>query len=375
MSRGLLVRLFVLGTLLILASCKKQSKKTEKVIEFAPAEFTEIESLAELHLDARVNALVKGRSDADADSFLAEADRLKPIGRYEDAAVNYLAALKLDPKHVLARYQFACNLALWGHRRMAIATIRQAIDDGFWGYEMMKDDDDLESIRKSPEFNQMLAKVKERYSVEAAKRVGQSRVVVPEGDPPAKGWPVVVFLHGMGDHAGAYVGHAEEAAELGYAGLALSGPVVQWDNQHAWPSENFETTHNHLQKVLADHQGRSKLNPERVFLVGFSQGAVHAAGLLASHPGSYSGAIVLSPGGPPGVPRKLDGRGPPRPMCVIYGQKELLGNVVEARDCAAVWKNAKWPLLEEKHPGTHHFPFDWESRFSRLLKWLDQNSK
>jgi predicted esterase len=375
MTRDLLIRIFVSCMLLASVSCKKPSAKSEKTIEFAPAEFTEVDSLAALQLDAQVAALVKGKSDADAESFLAKADLLKPIGRYEDAAANYLAALKLDPKHVLARYQLACNLALWGHRRLAISTLQQLIDNGFWGYEMMREDDDLESIQKSPEFKVMLAKVNERYPAEAAKRAGKWHIALPDGNPPAKGWLVVMFLHGMGDHAGAYIPNAEAAAENGFAGIAVSGPVVQWENRHAWPSEDFETTHEHLQKVLGNYRDRNVLDTSRVFLVGFSQGAVHAAGLLASHPNLYSGAIVLSPGGPPGVPKKLNGKSSPRPMCVIHGEKELLGNVMEARACASVWKNAGWPLLEEKHSGTHHFPSDWDERFPRLLKWLAQNSK
>src|ERR1051326_7316757 len=374
MKRFIICSGFLVAIAFVLTSCSR-STSTSKSVELPVSSADEANSLSELRLDDQVAAILRGGAPSVVESLVREADDLKGGEQYADAAAHYLAALRVQPKHLWARYQLAGDLALWGHRRLALSTLRQAITDGFWGYEMMRGDTDFESIKDDPEFASMLASIMGRYATEAKKHEGRSFIRAPQGTPPARGWPIVIFLHGMGDRADAYVPNAESASEQGYAGIAVSAPVVQWENQYAWPSEKVETTHAYLQKVLDGYRERKDLDRSRVFLVGFSQGAVHAAGLLAQHSRDYSGAIILSPGGPPGIPQTLEKTASARPLCAIHGEKEHPICLQSAESCVGLWKKAKWPVLQETHPGGHQIPEDFEDRFPRLMKWLEQNSK
>ena len=385
--RTFAARLSIVAMALAVASCSQSGSSVEtspriqiEIPRLSPISSGDsadsgVESLAALNLDGKVDALLKKEPDTKPKMLVMLADIKKSSRNHAEAAVYYLAAIRRDPKLMIARYQFACNLALWGHRRLALETIRKAVDDGFWGYEMMRTDDDFASIQDSPEFKTLLTKVKDRYPAEAAKRAGKPHLRVPEGKSPVKGWPIIVFLHGYGDRGESYIPHAEYAAVNGFAGIAISGPVVQWEDQFAWPSDRFETTHGFLQQNMEQFRDRKDLDRKRVFLVGFSQGAVHAAGLLASHPEAYAGGIALSPGGDPGVPKAVKTGERACPLCVIHGKRELLGNILEANSCATAWKRANWPVLEETHPDRHQFPEDWDERFPRLLKWLMKNGK
>jgi predicted esterase len=199
-------------------------------------------------------------------------------------------------------------------------------------------------------------------------------VRTPKGDRPPKGWPVLLFLHGAGDYGGAHAVHAESAAEHGFFAIAPSGPFSTRRAGRAWPAHGFAVTDQYLQEILARWEEREQMDRTRVFLCGFSQGATHAIGLLLSRPEEYRGALALSPGEGPAIPTTLKSACRPRPLYVIYGRKEFRVFRKKAQRCAALWQRAKWPCLLETHPGSHHFPGDWDSRFPRLVGWLESAS-
>src|SRR5262249_53151283 len=220
-------------------------------------------------------------------------------GEFSEAEAHYLAALKMRPRLTMATYQLACNYALWGRKKQAMETLKKAVDGGFWGYAMMKDDEDLVNIHSDAGYQGLLDTVKDRYAKEAPKQVGGSLLVLPDGDVPKSGWPVLLMLHGFGDCKENYQSMAQDAADHGLAGIAVSGPLVQYQKRFSWPTDSFETTHKFLSEILQKYDDKP-LDHSRVFLLGFSQGAQHAAALTAMHPESYAGAIVISPGGQPG---------------------------------------------------------------------------
>jgi predicted esterase len=317
-----------------------------------------------------VEAAIKENPTWNANQFLAHGDGLKSIGQYAEAAIAYLAALHFDPKHLYGRYQLACNLSLWGEEDLAMASLLDVVRDGFWGYEMMKDDDDLERVKQKPQFHLLLEEVKKRYPAEASKRTGKSYLCVPQGQAPAKGWPIVLFLHGYGDRSDSYVGLAEAATRNGFAGVAAPGPIVQWENRYRWPTDSFAVTHTYLQSVLDGYRDHKDLDRGRVFLCGLSQGATQGVGLVASFPESYEGAIAVSPGGMSPVPTEVKPSARPRPLYVTYGDQEAQFVVQRAGQCMDLWKQAGHPVLLQSHPGGHQFPADWGERFPRILEWL-----
>jgi predicted esterase len=195
-------------------------------------------------------------------------------------------------------------------------------------------------------------------------------VRIPDEPSSPQGWPVLLFLHGCGERGSSYVVHAQAAANHGFAGIAVSGPLPTRNGGYSWPG-GLAATHDHLEALLSRLSGRVPLDRRRVFLCGFSQGATHDAyGLLLSHPQNYRGAIVLSPGeGPP--PPAIEKAGTAaRPLYLAHGQKEYRAFRQRARKWAALWRRRGWPCWLEAHAGGHHFPADWGSRFPAVLGWL-----
>jgi predicted esterase len=321
------------------------------------------------HPNPRVDEILKQHTMGDAEELLQTADILKAQSDFAEAEAHYLAALKMRPKLTMATYQLACNYALWGRKEQALETLKKAVDAGFWGYAMMKDDEDLVNIRQAPDYQGLLEKVKERYAVQAPKQVGGSLLVLPDNDVPKSGWPVLVILHGFGDCKENYQSMAQNAAEHGFAGIAVSGPLVLFERRFGWPTDSFESTHRFLTEQLQKYDEKS-LDRSRVFLLGFSQGAEHAAALTALHPDVYAGAIVLSPGGQPGPNLATRAKNPARPLYLTFGVREPAGNRDLAKHWADDWRKAGWPVREEEHKGGHHFPTDWDEQFPKVLEWL-----
>jgi predicted esterase len=317
---------------------------------------------------ALVEQLLDG--DLDARGWRRLGDWHKGRRRYPEAAIHYLIALRTNPKLRYAAYQLACTFSLWGQKDLALKWLERAVELGFWGYPVLEDDDDLSALRGDSRFKACLAKVRAAYPLEAKKNPGQRVVSWPKGlKKPAEGWPVLVFLHGWGDNALSYRSLAKKASELGLVGVALPGPVALMQGSFRWSKTGYASTHSYVQKHLAGLAEKG-LDTKRVYLLGFSQGAHHAAGLCAGYPEHYRGALVLSPGGEAPLPTKLLKPERLRRIVLTLGETEDSANKEEAAKLEALWTAAKWPLTKIVHKGGHAFPKDFDERFAKLVAWV-----
>jgi predicted esterase len=200
-------------------------------------------------------------------------------------------------------------------------------------------------------------------------------VWMPKGDPPPRGWPVLVFLHGCGGTGNEHAPHAIAATEFGLAGITLPGPIRALGSGYAWPADGFRTTHEYLRDTLARCQGRLQFNPSQRLLCGFSQGATHVIGLLSTEPAEYAAGIALSPGEGPPIPdpdRTQPGRAA---LYVAHGAREFPVFRKKAKRCEMAWRRAGWPILLETHSGSHHMPYDWATRFPRIIRWFTEQDR
>ena len=90
-------------------------------------------------------------------------DALKILGnlytqdkQYEAGLMIDLKLIRLLPEDPNVHYNLACSFALLGRSKQALDTLRKAIIHGYKDYRHMKDDEDLASLRGSPEFQEIL---------------------------------------------------------------------------------------------------------------------------------------------------------------------------------------------------------------------------
>ena len=64
--------------------------------------------------------------------------------------------IQLKPKDSLAHYNLACSYALLKQPDLALSTLRKALEFGYRDFRYIRQDRDLDPIRKDPRFKKLL---------------------------------------------------------------------------------------------------------------------------------------------------------------------------------------------------------------------------
>jgi predicted esterase len=310
---------------------------------------------------------------AKATELMRQGDALKSQQQYADAEAVYRQAIDADPTFPYPRYQLACNYELKGDQKSSVPQFEKAIELGLDDYPTVLDDSELGSIRNRRDFKDMLMKVRERYLKTAESRVGQPIAVRPPGAKPASGWPAILLLHGYGDTNISYLDHADLWAQFGFIAVAVPGSVPAHDGRFIWDQKSADPTQNDVRAILDSPLLVGLIDPKRVYLHGFSQGALHSMILTMEHPDQYAGVVAVSPGGSIAErivqPKLPDGAG--RLRCVfVHGDQEAYALPIE-KAWRAACEQSKWKYLSLTHPGSHHFPRNWVEKQPEIVAFLN----
>ena len=137
--------------------------------------------------------------------------------------------------------------------------------------------------------------------------------VMRRGPAPAQARLAVILVHGRGDSAAGILGLADEFAAADVTWIAPQAAGNTWyPYSFMSPIEKNEpgiTSGLGVIAGLVDGLGADGVPPERIVLMGFSQGACLSQEFAARHARRYHAVIGLSGGliGPPGTPRDYIG--------------------------------------------------------------------
>lgn len=184
--------------------------------------------------------------------------------------------------------------------------------------------------------------------------------VLAAGAPLARARAAAILVHGRGASAEDILMLADEFAQDDIAYLAPQAPGQTWyPYSFLAPLEQNEP---HLSNALAtvgatlDHVAREGFTPERIALIGFSQGGCLALEYAARNARRYGGVAALSAGliGPPGTPRDYPGSLAGTPVflgCSDVDSHVPLARVNETRDVLSRMGAA---VTERIYPGMGH---------------------
>jgi poly(3-hydroxybutyrate) depolymerase len=144
-------------------------------------------------------------------------------------------------------------------------------------------------------------------------------VAIPQGEPPANGWPAVVFFQGSllsaalafhgerGDAFGQFE-LAHTVSTLLGEGFAVIAPEVAgggatfWQTNIppasvAWEGSSDDTLMGHLFAAMDDANGPfGRLDRERLYAMGISSGGFMTSRMAVSYPGRFQALAVHSAG-------------------------------------------------------------------------------
>ena len=185
--------------------------------------------------------------------------------------------------------------------------------------------------------------------------------VLTAGPKPADARLTMILVHGRGGSAEDILALAESELRLGdIAFLAPQAAGRSWYPQSFLApipqNEPGLTSALGVLSRLIDDLGSQGVGPQRIGLLGFSQGACLSLEFAARHPRRYAGVFALSGGliGPPGTPRDYPGSFDGTPVFLGCSDVDAHIPVERVRESAEVCRRMRADVDERIYPGMGH---------------------
>ena len=252
--------------------------------------------------------------DLNVDEYAKKANEAYQAGKYEEAAKYFLILSKCNIKDATSIYNLACCYGLLGNGKLAAKYLERAFNAGFQNLEWINEDKDFDKVRGKAEFDNLL---KELESGIAAKKKDSAKtlfinsptlikcnVQFPENYNPAKEYPLIIGLHGLGSNADRFQILWDKFAtrnfiyatpQAPYAVSTGSEPGFSWNTWGTGDDETLEQssalTDEYIAKLVIDLQKQYKVSD--VYLLGFSQGCFYTYLIGIKHYELFKGLICF----------------------------------------------------------------------------------
>jgi phospholipase/carboxylesterase len=184
--------------------------------------------------------------------------------------------------------------------------------------------------------------------------------IAMSGAPLGRAKAAVVMLHGRGASAASMLDFADVFAQPEIAYLAPQAPGSTWyPYSFMAPFEQNEPALSNalatVASAVADLAGQG-FPPERLVLLGFSQGGCLALEYAARNAQRYGGVVGLSAGliGPPGTPRSYRGSMAGTPVFIGCSDVDFHIPLERVHESAAMLRGLGAEVTERIYPGMGH---------------------
>jgi phospholipase/carboxylesterase len=202
----------------------------------------------------------------------------------------------------------------------------------------------------------------------------------PAGEPPASGYPAIVAIHGRGSHAGDLI---ELAPYFGADWLTITpqAPQALGFGYHWYEvlrvgdpePQGFARSIDLLQQFIAGLPSAYPIDPQRIFLMGFSQGAVMSFALGLTEPQRYAGIVAMSGYIAPQTQQEANtARLANLPILITHGTHDTVIPISFGRAAQA------WLDETPAHVEYHEYPMGHqvsEASLSDVVRWLHTHNE
>lgn len=197
------------------------------------------------------------------------------------------------------------------------------------------------------------------------------------GDAP----PLLLLLHGFGSNEGDVFGLAP-AMDGRFVVVAPRAPLTRAPGSYAWfpvaftahgPDHDAATAARSLDmlvRFIGEATAAFGADARRVFLCGFSQGAIMSASVLLQHPALIAGAVLMSGRILPEVaahPAPLDALAG-KPVLLVHGTTDAVLPIHHGRESRAVLAALPVALTYREYEGMPHTITD--ESLADVTAWL-----
>ncbi len=289
---------------------------------------------------------------------------------------------QIEPNGGLAAYNAACFAALNGEVPVALDWLRKSAEAGFEGVHMLAHDPDLAAARADGGFADVAALVRANRD----RGFGEFRELAADYEPMAllppgmagkgqgeRGLPLIIALHGFGANGADIGGAWQEAAAAVGAILVAPDALRRRGNGAGFEWRFIDEGEWLVLRVLEQMKRRYNIDPDRVVLTGFSQGANLTLYIGARHPDLFRGLI-------PYAGRYQTGDAPLESLLALPAEERpRVALRIGADDTGArSYEHAEAELRaagvdvqREVYPGVgHSLPANATEELSEALRWV-----
>jgi predicted peptidase len=202
-------------------------------------------------------------------------------------------------------------------------------------------------------------------------------VFVPHDYDGKKGFPVILFLHGLGDawrigsggdtkRVGSGLGPFIEKDEKSFGFITIfpqAEPNVGWDPR----GPNGKRALAELDEVMKEY----KTDPKRVYCTGLSMGGFGTWAMAAASPERWAAIVPVCGGGKTEWAERIKAI----PTWAFHGTDDRTVPVMQSREMVAALKKAGASPRYTEYPGVDHNCWDRAYSDPALYPWLAQQKK
>jgi len=311
---------------------------------------------------------------ADSSGFFEKSGQLFQFhreGKYADALEIAERLAEEYPEQGASTFFWRmCLLAVSGQEAQALDVFSQALSQGVWWAEFrLRADSDLESLQSNEEFERLVKRSEEMHMQAEADSKPGLVVHQPDGDGP---FPLLIALGPRGSVPEFDLKDWSPTVKLSWMLALPQSSQLEAPQSFVWDDreKTFDEIEAQYKTLLKDYP----VDPSRIVIAGFSQGAARAIELVMSQRLKAKGFIAVVPG-------RLDfpelegwaGSGLGRGV-LISGGKDL--NYEKFIQIKEMFERHNIPLMFENFPEiAHQIPVEFEQVLERSLNFLCNEEK
>jgi dienelactone hydrolase len=291
-------------------------------------------------------------------------------------AVAFQAKEKFPERNAKTSYWIGCLQSRLGESEEALQTLEKASKDGIWWPDQaLLMEPDLEPLQSRPEFKAIVGesqRLKQRALSVAKPGV---MVLTPRNFSPEESYSLIIALTPRVGHPGEFAEHWTGALNQGFL-LAVphsSQPISS--EEYCW--DDPERSERDIAWAYRQVQDKYKIDPAKVIVAGFSQGAALAMYLTLNRTFPCRGFIAVAmsdwvapedkPASQRDHPRAKDVRG--LKGVVIMGEKDAFLPKIKTLMEGMVERGLNCKIDVVQNLG-HEFPSDFEKRLEAATDFL-----